>query len=110
VTAVPSLLHPELVPDFAERLAKTIGLPYSQALKVVKKTKEQSTLENSRQQYLNVQGSLDVDHGSARPGSVLLVDGLADSKWTLHEAGKSLRRAGTSAVVPLVIASGGFVS
>ena len=30
VTAVPSLRHPELVPDFAERLAKAIDLPYSQ--------------------------------------------------------------------------------
>ena len=28
VTCIPSLNHPELVPDFAARLADTLGLPF----------------------------------------------------------------------------------
>jgi ATP-dependent DNA helicase RecQ len=105
VTAVPSLRHPELVPDFAERLAKAIGLPYSQALSVAKKTKEQSTLDNSRQQYLNVQGAFSVDRGKCLSGTALLIDDTVDSKWTLSEVGGALQKAGAPAVVPLALAS-----
>ncbi len=105
VTAVPSLRHPELVPDFAERLAKAIGLPYSQAVSVAKKTKEQKKLENSRQQYLNVQGAFAVDREKCLPGPVLLVDDTVDSKWTLSEVGGALRKAGAPAVVPFALAS-----
>ena len=105
VTAVPSLRHPELVPDFAERLAKAIGLPYSQALTVAKKTKEQSKLENSRQQYLNVQGAFAVDREACEPGPVLLVDDTVDSRWTLSETGGILRKAGVAGVVPFALAS-----
>jgi ATP-dependent DNA helicase RecQ len=110
VTAVPSLRHPELVPDFAERLAQAIGLPYSQALKVVKKTKEQSTLENSRQQYLNVQGAFGVERSSVQSGAVLLLDDIADSHFTMSEAGAALRRLGTPVAVPFTLAASGFVS
>ena len=105
VTAVPSLRHPELVPDFAERLAKAIGLPYSQAISVANKTKEQSKLENSRQQYLNVQGAYAAERDKGRPGPALLIDDIVDSKWTISEGGGALRRAGTTAVVPFTLAS-----
>ena len=105
VTAVPSLRHPELVPDFARRLAEAIGLPYSQAVGVAKQVPEQSTLENSRQQYLNVQGAFGVDREACLPGPVLLVDDVVDSKWTLTEVGRQLRRSGVVAVVPFALAS-----
>ena len=35
---------------------------------------------------------------------VLLVDDLADSRWTLTVAGRELRRAGAPAVLPFVLA------
>jgi ATP-dependent DNA helicase RecQ len=37
-------------------------------------------------------------------GPVLLVDDLADSRWTVTVAGRELRRAGASAVLPFVLA------
>ncbi|WP_185975731.1 RecQ family ATP-dependent DNA helicase [Tessaracoccus rhinocerotis] len=40
-------------------------------------------------------------------GPVLLVDDLADSRWTLTVAARLLRRAGASSVLPLVLASAG---
>ena len=110
MTAVPSLRHPELVPDFAERLAEAIGLPTAQALTVAKQTKEQSKLENSRQQYLNVQGAFAADRADVRTGAVLLVDDIVDSRWTLSEAGGALRKAGAPAVVPFALASAGVAS
>ncbi|MGI8653026.1 MAG: hypothetical protein ACR2I7_09545 [Geodermatophilaceae bacterium] len=35
---------------------------------------------------------------------ILLVDDLADSRWTMTVAGRELRRAGASAVLPFVLA------
>jgi ATP-dependent DNA helicase RecQ len=35
---------------------------------------------------------------------VLLVDDLADSRWTITVAGRELRRAGASGVLPFVLA------
>jgi ATP-dependent DNA helicase RecQ len=35
---------------------------------------------------------------------VLLVDDLADSRWTMTVAGRALRRAGASAVLPFALA------
>ena len=102
---MPSLRHPELVPDFAERLAKAIDLPYSQAVGVAKKVQEQSKLENSRQQYLNVQGAFAVDREACLPGPVLLIDDTVDSKWTMTEVGRQLRKSGVVAVVPFALAS-----
>jgi ATP-dependent DNA helicase RecQ len=104
VTAVPSLRRPELVPGFAERLAEAIGLPYSPALSVAKKTEEQDRLENSRQQFLNVQGAFAVDRDAVQPGVALLVDDTVVSRWTQTEAGRALRRAGVPAVVPFGLA------
>src|SRR6185295_12840394 len=105
LTAVPSLRHPELVPDFARQLAEAIGLPYSQAVGVAKQIPEQNTLENSRQRYLNVQGAFGVDRAACLPGPVLLVDDMVDSKWTLTEVGRQLRRSGVGGVVPFALAS-----
>ena len=85
--------------------AKAIGLPYAQPIAVAKKTKEQTKLENSRQQYLNVQGAFKVDREACLPGPVLLVDDTVDSKWTLTEAGATLQKAVTVAVVPFALAS-----
>ena len=76
-----------------------------QAVGVAKKTKEQSKLENSRQQYLNVQGAFAVDREACLPGPVLLVDDTVDSKWTLTEVGRQLRKSGVVAVMPFALAS-----
>ncbi|MBA3338772.1 MAG: recombinase RecQ, partial [Geodermatophilaceae bacterium] len=35
---------------------------------------------------------------------ILLVDDLADSRWTMTVAGRELRRAGATAVLPFVLA------
>jgi ATP-dependent DNA helicase RecQ len=41
---------------------------------------------------------------SAPPGPILLIDDLADSRWTLTVAARELRRAGASAVLPFALA------
>ena len=50
-------------------------------------------------------GAFAVDRASCEPGPVLLIDDTADSRWTLTEVGRGLRRSGVVAVWPLVLAS-----
>src|SRR5262249_54801016 len=82
VTSVPSLRRPRLVSDFAERLAAALKLPYRAALTQLKLHPEQRTMRNSYQQAMNVRGVYAVEgHPSSQP--VLLIDDIADSRWTL---------------------------
>lgn len=49
VTCVPSRRHPNLVPDFARRLAAKLGLPLVECIKKVQDTEPQKTRQNSFQ-------------------------------------------------------------
>ena len=73
VTCVPSLRHPDLVPDFARRLAAALGLPFHTVLAKTDDRPEQKTMANSTQQARNIDGSLalsgqPVPHGPGAAG------------------------------------------
>ena len=106
VTCIPSRRRPELVPDFARRLAAQMELPFLQSLEKVRDTVEQKLMENSTQQARNVDGAFQV---AGRPllGPVLLVDDLVDSRWTLTVTAWLLRSRGSGEVWPLSLASAG---
>jgi ATP-dependent DNA helicase RecQ len=104
VTCVPSTARPDLVPALARRLADALGLPFRPALAKTRETKPQKELENSQQQFRNVWGALAVDGGLAAGEAVLLVDDVADSRWTLTVAGAALLEAGSGPVSPFVLA------
>ncbi|WP_234044660.1 RecQ family ATP-dependent DNA helicase [Haloferula rosea] len=105
VTCVPSLRHPDLVPDFARRLAAALGLPFFETLRKTDARPEQKTMANSIQQARNIDGSLEILSGSVREGSVLLVDDMVDSKWTLTVAAYLLRQQGSGPIHPLALAT-----
>jgi ATP-dependent DNA helicase RecQ len=108
VTCAPSLRHPHLVPDFAQRLATALGLPFHPVLKKNVNRPEQKTMANSVQQARNVDGSL-VLGGEAIPhGPVLLIDDMVDSRWTLTVSAWLLRKNGSGQVWPLTLANAGF--
>lgn len=104
VTAIPSRRHPELVPDFASRLANRLNLPYALVLAKTDDRPEQKDMANSAQQARNVDGSLTLV-GTCPTGPVLLVDDMADSQWTLTVGAFLLRSAGCGPVFPLALAS-----
>ena len=106
VTCVPSRRHPELVPDFARRLAEALGLPFEPVLVATEDRPEQKTMANSTQQARNVDGSLELQ-GQLRGGPVLLVDDMVDSRWTLTVAAWLLRATGSGEVWPLALAQAG---
>ncbi len=103
-TAVPSSRRPELVPDFARRLAHALRLPFREALTKKEPRPEQKTMENSDKQARNVLGSLAIDEGTILPEPVLLVDDMVDSRWTFTVVAWELRRRGGGKVWPLALA------
>ena len=107
VAAVPSSRRPELVPDFARRLAHALRLPFREALAKKEPRPEQKTMENSDKQARNVLGSLTIDEGAILPGPVLLVDDMVDSGWTFTVVAWELRRRGAGKVWPLALAVAG---
>jgi len=106
VTAVPSRRSGALVPDFAERLAGVLGLPYATVLERVGNNPPQREMANSAQQVANVRGEFRVlDDVPGGPG--LLVDDVRYSGWTLAMIGAQLRMKGAGPVHPLVLSLAG---
>ena len=107
VTCIPSRRRPRLVPDFAERLAAELKLPFHPALSRVEDRAEQKSMANSVQQARNVDGSLALSPEPLPGGPVLLVDDMVDSRWTLTVAAWLLRSNGSGAVWPLALSLAG---
>lgn len=104
VTSIPSLRHPDLVPDFARRLAAVLNLPFHPVLEKTDNRPEQKTMANSTQQARNIDGSLATNGQPLLAGPVLLVDDMVDSRWTLTVATWLLRSHGSGEVLPLALA------
>lgn len=105
VTAVPSLRHPRLVPDFARAVAEELHLPYVDGLAKCKDVPEQKLQKNSAWQCRNAMDSF----VATKPywGNVLLIDDMVDSRWTLTVCGAKLIDAGASKVFPFALANSG---
>lgn len=107
VTCVPSLRHPDLVPDFGRRLAMALDLPFAISIQKTENRPEQKTMANATQQARNVDGSLAIIEGRVRREPVLLVDDMVDSRWTLTVSAWLLRRNASGVVWPLALALAG---
>lgn len=104
VTCVPSLNRPELVPNFAQRLANQLNLPFIPVVRKIKPNHQQKEMSNSYQQAHNLDGVFEVDTGEVRNGAVFLIDDMVDSRWTLTVIAALLKQAGSGAVFPLALA------
>ena len=102
VTCIPSLIHPDLVPDFARRLADILDLPFFPCIHKIRANQQQKTMQNSSMQVKNLDGVFHVDTIPQSP--CLLIDDMVDSRWTFTVAAALLRHSGCSAVYPLAIA------
>jgi len=107
VTCVPSLRHPDLVPDFAQRLAATLDLPFHMVIAKTDARPEQKTMANSTQQARNIDGSLALNDQPILRGPVLLIDDMVDSRWTLTVSAWLLRKNGSGAVWPMALSQTG---
>ncbi|MEO7236865.1 MAG: recombinase RecQ, partial [Lapillicoccus sp.] len=109
VVAVPSRGRPTITASVAQGLAEIGRLPFLGTLDLVDGGPTGEPGGNSAFRLAGVWGRLEV--GSelavavrAAHGPVLLVDDLADSRWTLTVCAQSLRQAGAEAVLPFVLA------
>ena len=109
IVSIPSRRRPELVRSLAAGLGELGRLPYLGALDLVEGGPVGDPGGNSAFRLANVWGRLAVGPDltaalSGIPGPVLLVDDVADSRWTLTVCAGLLREAGVPGVLPLVLA------
>jgi ATP-dependent DNA helicase RecQ len=109
VVAMPSRRRPQLVNSVAAGLAQIGRLPYLGALDLMGEGPTGESGGNSAYRLANVWNGFAVGPGLAdalasADGPVLLVDDLADSRWTITVAGRLLRQAGAPAVLPFTLA------
>ncbi|MFL9959561.1 RecQ family ATP-dependent DNA helicase [Paraburkholderia sediminicola] len=107
VTCIPSLRHPDLVPNFAQRLAAALNLPFHMVIVKTDARPEQKTMANSTQQARNIDGSLTLNGQAIPPGPVLMVDDMVDSRWTLTVSAWLLRKGGSGEVWPIALSQTG---
>lgn len=96
-----------LVRDFAERLANTLGLEFAMVLRKTDERPEQKAMANSTQQARNLDGAIEISAEHLPSGTVLLIDDLVDSRWTVTVAGWLLRTHGSGPVFPVALSYAG---
>ena len=104
VVAMPSRRHPLLIASVAEGLASAGKLPFLGTLEWAGGGPIGDAGGNSAYRLAGVWERFSAAGIELPSGPVLLVDDLADSRWTLTVAGRALRRAGAGAVLPFVLA------
>ncbi|MFF2496531.1 DEAD/DEAH box helicase [Agromyces sp. NPDC058064] len=104
VVAMPSRSKPLLVDSLARGLAEVGRLPYLGALEPVDGGPSGQPGGNSAFRLAGVWGRFSAAGLEVPAGPVLLVDDLADSRWTLTIAARELRLAGAGGVLPFTLA------
>ncbi|AJW78095.1 RecQ family ATP-dependent DNA helicase [Clavibacter michiganensis] len=112
VVHVPSASRPQLVGSLAQRIAEVGRLPFLGSLDLVDPGAPGAARGNSVYRLGRVHPRFQVpahlaDDLAADPRPVLLVDDLVDTRWTLTVAGRLLRKAGATRVLPFALAQQG---
>ena len=104
ITCVPSRTHRTLVPDFAQRLATALQLPFMPIVTKTRHNEPQKAQQNRFYQCRNLDGAFQID-GSVPQGAGLLLDDIVDSGWTMTIIAALLRQAGSGPVWPVALAT-----
>ncbi|WP_309080809.1 RecQ family ATP-dependent DNA helicase [Zhihengliuella sp.] len=109
VLNLPSRRRPQLIRSLARGLAEIGKLPYGGELEYTHEGPRNGPGGSSAFRLADVYGQFGVPEQmapnvAAASGPVLLVDDIADSRWTLTEAVRVLRRAGAPGVLPFTLA------
>lgn len=104
VACIPSLSHPDLVPDFAARLASVLGLPFVLCIEKVRANSQQHSMKNSYHKVKNLDGVFNINLEPKEYQPCLLVDSMIESGWTFTVTSALLRQAGCTRVYPMALA------
>jgi ATP-dependent DNA helicase RecQ len=74
----------------------------SDCLVKLRRNAPQKQMENSAQQFRNVDGAFGI-RGKAPTGPILLVDDIVDSRWTMTVVGDLLLNAESGPVYPFAV-------
>lgn len=111
VVSVPSRSKPLLTRSFAEGIARIGQLPYLGELAILDGGPTGSRGGNSAYRLAGLWERFAVPAGitAELPAeqTVLLIDDLVDSRWTLTITARALRQAGVGSVLPFVLAQSG---
>ncbi|WP_445528705.1 RecQ family ATP-dependent DNA helicase [Streptomyces cyslabdanicus] len=108
VVTMPSRTRPRLIHSLGAHIAEVGRLPLLGGVEYTPDARRVPR-SNSAQRLKALDGALTVPPAlvsalAANPGPVLLVDDFTETGWTLAVAARLLRRTGTQAVMPLVLA------
>ncbi|MGB3733290.1 RecQ family ATP-dependent DNA helicase, partial [Microbacterium sp.] len=103
VIGMPSRSRPQLTGSLARGLAEIGRLPYLGELGFVNGGPAGGPGGNSAFRVAGLWDRFTADGLQVPEGPVLLVDDLADSRWTLTVAARVLRQAGATAVLPFAL-------
>lgn len=103
VVGTPSRSRPQLVDSLARGIAEIGRLPYLGELGFSNGGPTGGPGGNSAFRVAGVWDRFTAEGLQVPEGPVLLVDDLADSRWTLTVAARTLRQAGATAVLPFAL-------
>lgn len=102
---VPPTESGVLVKNFAEKISRTLGIPISQKLIKTAVTSPQKVFQSGISKKDNVHGKFAYQNPAEITGkSILLIDDIFDSGYTIKEIGQYLTNIGATTIAPLVIA------
>ncbi len=104
LTCVPSRRRPDLVPNFAKRLADELGIPFVDCITKAKDTEPQKEMQNSFRQANNLDGAFAIESEQIIGEPCLLLDDMIDSRWTMTVIAALLRENGAGIVFPMALA------
>ncbi|WP_255470783.1 ATP-dependent DNA helicase RecQ [Pseudarthrobacter sp. B4EP4b] len=113
IVSIPSRSKPQLVESLARGISEIGRIPYLGGLEFAHGGPTGGRGGNSAYRLAGVWDrlvpgpELEAALGGLNGQTVMLIDDLADSRWTLTVAGRALRQAGAGAVLPLVLAQAG---
>ncbi|WP_461163744.1 RecQ family ATP-dependent DNA helicase [Arthrobacter sp. R4-81] len=113
IVSIPSRSKPVLVESLAQGISGVGRIPYLGQLQLEHGGPTGARGGNSAYRLAGVWDRLAVGPALAAAleplsgQSIMLVDDLTDSRWTVTVAARALRRAGAGAVLPLVLAQAG---
>ena len=102
VVSIPSRTRPQLTRSLAQGLSSLGRLPYLGELSTT--SPGVAPDGNSAFRLSRVWDTLHAEHLDVPAGPVLLVDDLADSRWTIQAATSVLKAAGATRVLPFALA------
>lgn len=104
IVSVPPTKSGALVEDFARRVASRLGIQYLPIVSKVGITGEQKNFTNSVQKEENVKNAFSVTSPElVSERTLLLIDDIYDSGYTMREVARTLMKADAKAIYPFTI-------